>query len=1015
MDGSEGRELAVREVARALAVPGDIVSRLPELTAQYRAQRAATDARLARVVETQLRNASRESSELIAGGSRCDVVDASLFDAEVLGAACTNLLPEYDRLKALGAVAENLRLTLELVEGIVSIPREVESIRRTLAEAGGGNGHKDGVDGVAMAEEPASWMEGAPTLERALAAEAAFDALAVLEARRAAALSTAAGGRAPRHPRVSTAGGGEWGDGGGGGAARLRHVGAIQAHFEQVDALGEELHAYLMDCMRRAPMLAREEPAVLVSALRVVEIRERRDRALGKGGGAGLQAEAMERLRAGTRERMKPLLVKAREAGDERSSAAIEEVLADADSMMDAMMESTDYLVPCFPPAYDVFGHVVRAFHERFYEMVAALTAHPESMTGGEILAVTDWVRCYGDIMRGDLKVEARCLEPPLDGALLPAFDAYVAGAYVAQVEWLSNMVKAEPPPRAGQDGIMRTSVPVELFRLLNEQITVVTDTLGKIAVRKGNKELVNNPPTGAEVIVARLASASAKVLSSLQQSWLQQLSPDKLDDTLLESICALVNDCAACYEMTLSFMNEVLGIGPRRASGSVRAPGGPPSNTPQTQLSFNEDDLAFALDDDEGSVGAEELDSDEEALREALGEGAPSPGKGEGFTTPPPARGIDVEGYPTGLLASVQRELKAVADNFLVVARAASEFTAQIVLNDPGVVKLMEELFERNWLAGETTSNLVATLEDYFFDLTRYLGVTTPWTNRVIQCCLDLFVVLYVERLVGRQKLTLGPQGRSASMRIEADEKCLKAFFATALGNRPGMAAGPLSLLGDLLRMAECGDKDDVLVYFSSLLGTHGRGAKRVLVAITEKMLATRPDLPKREIREAMAEVREIAGVVPSGEGPGPDQDKGVLTSGEELGLLSRVRLFPGVSSKGVQGGVPATDMRRHMRTHSREQRVVSGYLDWGTCMAPVHGELSGSQHAPAVPMTDFGSHMFSNAGRGEMYTAVKAKVRRQLLTPIPGGSACPRAGRPAMLDMNDDVPVLTLAEFLK
>ena len=248
--------------------------------------------------------------------------------------------------------------------------------------------------------------------------------------------------------------------------------------------------------------------------------------------------------------------------------------------------------------------------------------------------------------------------------------------------------------------------------------------------------------------------------------------------------------------------------------------------------------------------------------------------------------------------------------------------------------------------------------------------------------------------------------------MRIEADERSLKEFFATALGNRPEMAAGPLSLLGDLLRMAECGDKDDVLVYFSSLLGGHGRGAKSVLVAITDKMLATRPDLPRREVREAMAEVRDIAGVAPLGEGPGPDPDKGVLAGGEEPGLLARVRLSHG----GTRGGNLAADMRRHVRTHSREQRAVSGYLDWGSCMAPWPGELPGlEQQHLAMPMTDFGSHMFSNNGRGEMFTAVKTKVRRQLLTPIPGGTEHLKTGRPAALDMEGDVPVLSLAEFLK
>ncbi|CAI5536889.1 unnamed protein product [Closterium sp. Naga37s-1] len=182
----------------------------------------------------------------------------------------------------------------------------------------------------------------------------------------------------------------------------------------------------------------------------------------------------------------------------------------------------------------------------------------------------------------------------------------------------------------------------------------------------------------------------------------------------------------------------------------------------------------------------------------------------------------------------------------FLEVAKEAAnqavEFMFLESLND-----VVAKLYQKEWLEGNMTNTFIATLEDYFQDINRWIEDRS--FRRFAEVCLERTVVVYVDLLMqSRQSIT-----EATINQMSKDEDSIREYFQEYISQQK--LDKRVQPLADLRSLAASDDAETFTLNYTQLLSNTPDCPPEVV----DKVVNLREGIPKKAAKEVVQECREM------------------------------------------------------------------------------------------------------------------------------------------------------------
>ena len=626
--------------------------------------------------------------------------------------------------------------------------------------------------------------------------------------------------------RLSTEGGGKGGefgeDGGAGANGDDREDGWFQdtlaEYFDKVSDSSAKFETFLWNTIRNFIGLGRTYPDQLLSAIKVVEIQEHRDRNMVDGDEVKQKKRWKDKCLAEIEQAIEnstlPLAKLCQMIGESvdlntTQTISIDEVLEVANSVAADFTDIYDYSAPCFPESYNIFNFMMKAYHKGFGKMIDSIGEYSAILSNRQILSVISWITQYQGFIESlgiDITTDPKewnycdLIEMKREDQGAPAgarrksilsLDAFLgapaaqdkdksksksAGAEVeaepkkpgvmgfnslVQVfmtrmreylrNWFANIIEAEDKqmskPKEDDQGKLWTPALIDLFRILNQQVTIVQKST-----------------TGAMLL--ETARTIIQVMIEFQGIEMERLqgwrSGGQIEgDHALETAVAAVNTNLKAYDMSL--------------------------------------DLA-------------------ETLEESLDENC----KGV----------VDIEKACRG---------------FLQVSKLAVDQVVRCIIEDEGVVQMFAQtMFSPAWLTEGATDVLLATLEDYMQDVV--LWIERSFLKRVVESLTEKVVERWIQSFLAKTPIIQ----KEVTDQIVRDCTQLRDFFGKYSRNTNHPAFQLMECFCDIV---DADDPDSFVISYRLLLDVKNDFAPSNL----ERILSAREDINKKEAQNVLSQCEKI------------------------------------------------------------------------------------------------------------------------------------------------------------
>jgi exocyst complex component 3 len=451
---------------------------------------------------------------------------------EALCAECASLVDAKDSIRRLGAVHSNVRQTLHSAETVATLPRQAAEAESLLETSN----------------------DSASSLLRAYLTLAELEATVVKVKHALDAFKS---------QQVT---------------ATLQ-VPSLEFYFAQVHRAMAKVEERVWSTIRSFQTVAQRNPSMLVAALQVIEIQEGVDRELlaaGQGGSKlrkGWRTRCMQQLSASLQESFAPLLQRCSKimAEDAAVEDLLKKVLDEANSLIYELKKTRDVVVPCFPPHYAVLFVICNECNTHVGSMLDLVGLSANRLSNGDILLCMKWVEAYNKTMNliynssttNSSTILPNSISTSTFSGVSLLLEKYISRVAATLESWLSNIVEQDfsGEPAISQDGKLWTPGPVDLFRILDEQLGVAASAGG--------------------VLVKRVAAEAARMLRSFQQLTRGKVAEKEHP---IEILCAVANNSQRCRSLGLEFVTRLTDL--LMSNSSSGGGGGDGSNKIRTSPS---------------------------------------------------------------------------------------------------------------------------------------------------------------------------------------------------------------------------------------------------------------------------------------------------------------------------------------------------------------------------------------------------------------------------------------------
>mmetsp|Transcript_46317 Transcript_46317/g.75603 ORF Transcript_46317/g.75603 Transcript_46317/m.75603 type:complete len:761 (-) Transcript_46317:524-2806(-) len=316
----------------------------------------------------------------------------------------------------------------------------------------------------------------------------------------------------------------------------------LDSHLQPVVNLSEKLANVLWLHIDNSLSLAQDNPARLITVLRVIERQEKIDKhVVEKAGGdkskverlvKNYQAVCLDRLQKTVQMRFMSTVLS---HGEEDLDGMIEAT----DQIMQDLTNVSDLMAQCFPERYNIFQLYCLWNHAEFLQLYQDMGQKGDDLPPKDILRLISWSQTYHESM-SSLGMEDELLQPKLSDELEPLMQGYLHQLTGLMTQWATNIVavdrNAQPEPDA--QGHFHTPYPLDLFRMINEQIGIAK------AFSSGQ-------------FLLSTVQSCADVLKSVQSSTLQQIR-EVWHEAEYEYLIAQVNNANMCMDY-MAELNDTL------------------------------------------------------------------------------------------------------------------------------------------------------------------------------------------------------------------------------------------------------------------------------------------------------------------------------------------------------------------------------------------------------------------------------------------------------------------------